>query len=65
MRNPQRIKEILKELEIFWYNNSDLRLGQIISNLSYELSGDNDPFFIEDDNILILLKNKNKQLIST
>lgn len=60
MRNPQRIKEILKELEIFWYNNSNLRLGQIISNLSYELSGDNDPFFIEDDNILTLLKNKNK-----
>lgn len=60
MRNLQRIKEILKELEIFWYNNSNLRLGQIISNLSYELSGDNDPFFIEDDNILILLKNKNK-----
>lgn len=60
MRNPQRIKEILKELEIFWYNNSNLRLGQIISNLSYELSEDNDPFFIEDDNILTLLKNKNK-----
>ena len=60
MRNPQRIKEILKELEIFWYNNSDLRLGQIISNLSYELSGNNDPFFIEDDSILTSLKNKNK-----
>ena len=60
MRNPQRIKEILKELEIFWYNNSNLRLGQIISNLSYELSGDDDSFFIEDDNILTLLKNKNK-----
>lgn len=60
MRNPQRIKETLKELEVFWYNNSDLRLGQIISNLSYELSGNNDPFFIEDDSILTSLKNKNK-----
>ena len=46
MRNPKRISQILKELEIYWNANPDWRLGQVMSNLSYELLGDNDPFFL-------------------
>ena len=61
MRNPERIPEILKELERFWKQVPDLRLGQIISNLSYESMRNNDPFYMEDDDLLELLKQKNKK----
>lgn len=62
MRNPERIPEVLKELEKFWKQVPDWRLGQVISNFSYELTGNNDPFYIEDEALLALLKNKNKNL---
>ena len=61
MRNPDRIPEMLKELEKFWKQVPDLRLGQIISNLSYESMKNNDPFYMEDDNLLELLKQKNRK----
>jgi len=32
VRNPKRIKRILKKLEKYWMKNSDLRLGQIVAN---------------------------------
>lgn len=60
MRSPDRIPEVVKELEEFWKHNPDWRLGQIISNLSYELTANNDPFFIEDNRLLELLKTYNK-----
>lgn len=60
MRNPDRIPEILKELEEFWKQVPDWRLGQVISNFSYELMGNNDPFYMEDTDLLELLKYKNK-----
>lgn len=60
MRNPDRIPEVIKELEEFWKHNPDWRLGQVISNLSYELTANNDPFFIEDNQLLELLKTYNK-----
>lgn len=62
MRNPERIPEILKELEKFWKQVPDWRLGQVISNLSYEILGNNDPFYLEDKYLLQILKNKNKNL---
>ena len=60
MRNPERIPEVLKELEEFWKQNPDWRLGQVISNLHYEIMGSNDPFYMEDKDLLELLKQKNK-----
>lgn len=62
MRNPERIPEILKELEKFWEQVPDWRLGQVISNLNYEILGNNDPFYLEDKYLLQILKNKNKNL---
>lgn len=62
MRNPDRIPEILKELEEFWKQVPDWRLGQVISNFSYELTGNNDPFYIEDNKLLELLQSKNKKV---
>lgn len=61
MRNPERIPEVLKELEEFWKQNPDWRLGQVIANLNYEIMGNNDPFYMEDTDLLELLKQKNKK----
>lgn len=62
MRNPERIPEVLKELEEFWKQVPDWRLGQVISNFSYELMGNNDPFYMEDYKLLELLQSKNKKV---
>lgn len=61
MRDPKRITKVLDELEKYWDNHPNWRLGQVMSNLSYELLGDNDPFFIEDEMLLELLKLKNEK----
>ena len=61
MRNPERIPEVLKELEKFWEQVPDWRLGQVISNFSYEIMGSNDPFYMEDKDLLEILKQKNKK----
>lgn len=61
MRDPKRITKVLDELEKYWNNHPNWRLGQVMSNLSYELLGDNDPFFIEDEWLLELLKLKNEK----
>lgn len=49
MNNTQaKIFEILKEM-----NDNDLRIGQIMSNLFYEISKDGtDPFYVEDKKLL-------------
>ena len=60
MRDGKRIPEVLKELEKFWKQNPDLRLGQIIANLNYEIMENNDLFYIEDTDLLELLRQKNK-----
>ena len=60
MRNPNRINEILDELKIYWTNHSNWRLGQVISNLSYEITGENDPFHLDDNLFLESLKERNK-----
>lgn len=62
MRDPKRIPEMLKELEEFWKQVPDWRLGQVISNFSYEMTGNNDPFYIEDKDLLELLKQKNEKI---
>lgn len=63
MRNSDRIPEMIKELEEFWKQVPNWRLGQVISNLSYELLGGNDPFYIDDKDLLMLLKVKNKKML--
>lgn len=61
MRNPQRIDIVLNELEEYWKKHPDLRLGQIIANCvrAYDGRVNCDPFFIEDDIMLEILKKHN------
>ena len=60
MRNPNRIPEILKELEKIWIANPDFRLGQIITVATRPSSHHPETFNIEDDRILIGLKSIGK-----
>jgi hypothetical protein len=54
-RNPARIDEVLKVLGEAWRKDPDLRLGQLISNLS-DTAGIGDAYQIEDDLLLEALR---------
>jgi len=49
MRDPKRIKPILKVIEEIWEKNPDLRLTQLLMDA---LNMNIDPYFIEDDTLL-------------
>lgn len=64
MRNPERIPEILKELEFLWKEYDDVRLGQlfiIISKINPH-SSCSEIFNFEDDKFLERLKEINKEI---
>jgi len=57
MRDPNRIKPLLKQIEAYWTQHPDLRLAQIISNAnSHRQKGsdtvNHDVFYLEDDDLL-------------
>ena len=55
MRDPKRIDEFCVELARLWHKYPDFRFGQIFYNVC---SSNNcyDPFYIEDDKMLDMLK---------
>ncbi len=49
MRDPQRIRRIIFKLIKSWRNQPDLRLGQLIKNLTFE---EKCPlFYLEDEDL--------------
>lgn len=66
MRDPKRIKLLLKEIKSYWLKHPDLRLAQLISNVNYThrarqmLPLDNDVFYLEDDDLLQILRDENR-----
>jgi len=46
-RDPARIPRMLEKLALLWESEPDLRLGQIIVNLT----GSPNPFYVEDDRL--------------
>ena len=54
MRDPKRIKPIMKKFEEYWTKNPDLRLGQIIANCvrAYDGRLNCDPFYLEDEDLV-------------
>lgn len=58
-RDPERIETVLEELEDYWSEHPDLRLGQILSNISQE-KGYKDAFYIEDDELVEELRERNR-----
>lgn len=59
MRDPNRIKSFLLELEKIWQKYPDLRFGQFITNIFSKL--EIDPFFIEDEILIQEIKNFDKK----
>lgn len=47
MRDPKRIDRILGKLRSVWHAFPDLRLGQLLANMSSDADG----FYTEDDEI--------------
>lgn len=54
MRDPKRIKPLLQLIEIYWNQNPDLRLCQILSNIAPP--GLLDLYHLEDDKVEETLK---------
>lgn len=52
MRNPNRIRPFLEEVERLWNKVPDWRFGQLICNIPYS----RDPFFLEEDEFLEEMK---------
>ncbi len=55
MRDPNRINFIMKEIEEYWVQHPELRLGQIIANCVRAYDGilNCDPFYIEDEALIV------------
>ena len=55
MRDPNRIDQVIEAVKAEWKQVPDWRLGQLIVNIS-RAAGCSDPFFLEDDRMLAILK---------
>lgn len=62
MRDPKRIPEIMEKITNYWGKNPDLRFWQVIEIIKNKSREGNDsalfdPFYIEDFNLMKILKN--------
>lgn len=55
MRDPERIDAVIDMVREAWKTEPDWRLGQLIVNIS-RAAGYEDPFFLEDDRLMQILK---------
>jgi uncharacterized protein YihD (DUF1040 family) len=55
MRDPKRIKKMLKQIEKIWTKNPDLRLFQLLLN-PLGLPGHTSIYYLEDDILVEALK---------
>lgn len=64
VRDEERIDDVLLELEEYWKEHPQLRLAQIITNISIEKGIGPDPYNMEDDTLLneLEFKNENNQV---
>lgn len=56
MRDPNRIHDVLMELEKLWVRYPDWRFMQLINNL--QATQGNDMFYIEDDKFINIIEDK-------
>jgi uncharacterized protein YihD (DUF1040 family) len=57
-RHPDRINDVLDELEEYWRQHPQLRLGQIIENMAAR-RGYEDAFYMEDWELKEEVQNEN------
>lgn len=62
MRDPNRIPVIIELIQKYWAKHPDLRLFQVMDDLQHKVNeakgrpGSYDLFYLEDDELLSLLK---------
>ena len=61
MRDPKRIKEMLKEIETLWKRNPDQRLFQLLFNYTRFDPEESNFYFLEDEDILNDLRKANNK----
>ena len=61
MRDPARIPRVLDAIKKEWEKEPDLRFGQWFFNTVINEIGD--PFFIEDDELILLIQGKLKTYV--
>ncbi len=62
MRDPERIKRMLKEIDHIWHQAPDLRLGQLLTNILPEF-GENS-YYVEDhllENAMLIWKDEKNE----
>ena len=58
VERSKEIDTIIKNLKEYWKQYPDLRLCQLVLNIAYQKPGlTSDPFYLEDNEFLKLLKN--------
>lgn len=58
MRDPKRIKKMLKQIEKVWTESPDLRLFQLLLN-PLGFTGHSELYYLEDDVLVEALKSYN------
>lgn len=63
MRDPNRIDKFCDELKTIWHQVPDWRFGQFMVNMDQiiHIHYDKDMFYIEDDNMLEIMKDYFKE----
>ena len=64
MRDPNRIDTVIEAVKEEWRQVPDWRLGQLIVNIS-RAAGKMDPFFLEDDMLMNIIKGEANQTDQT
>jgi uncharacterized protein YihD (DUF1040 family) len=51
MRDEERILRLVAALQLYWVDNPDLRLAQIVGNVAQQRGYGTDPYYMEDREI--------------
>jgi len=62
MRNSDRIKIVLEQIEQLWITNPDFRFGQLIMNITQTVDYNLKLFYMEEDELLEKIKVLQEQL---
>lgn len=55
-RDAARITPLLARLGSAWMRHPDLRLGQLVGHAALALTGDDDPWYIEDEELVSVIE---------
>ncbi len=56
MRDPKRIDEFLNTFKVLWKTYPNLRFGQLVEKIKFEIMGSEDIFYLEEDELEAIMK---------